>query len=399
MSTVPVVRVAIVGLGIAGASMAAVVSGHPHLVVDSAADPNPALRERFARDYGVAVFDDAQSLFENSGADAVYIASPHQYHREHATSAAKHGKHVIVEKPMALSLLDCDAMVEAAALYKTVLMVGYTHGFDPSIRLIRSLVESGEYGRLAMLNSLNYTDFLYRPRRPEELDTSAGGGIFFNQVPHQVDILRVLANSPVRSVRAMAGVLDPKRPTEGCVSAFLDFESAAAATLSYSGYDHFDSDELHGWVGEAGQPKKPAHGAARARLTGLGTPSEEARARADLGYGGRARSSPHESPRQPHFGMLIATCEKADLRQSPDGVLIYGDAGVREIALDRKPVHAGRMAMLDEFHETVVTGRRPHHSGEFGRETVKVCLALLESARGRREVLLGGPKLQAEPKS
>jgi phthalate 4,5-cis-dihydrodiol dehydrogenase len=92
MTMAPVVRVAIVGLGVAGASMAAAISKHPHLMLDSAADPNPALRERFARDYGVAVFDDARSLFDRRGADAVYIASPHQYHKEHAVSAARCGK-------------------------------------------------------------------------------------------------------------------------------------------------------------------------------------------------------------------------------------------------------------------------------------------------------------------
>lgn len=396
MTSVPIIRIAIVGLGVAGASMATVISKHPFFRLCGAAEPNLALRERFSTDYGVPVFADVYSLLDSAACDAVYIASPHQHHKAHAIAASKHGMHVIVEKPMALNIPDCDAMLDAATQADTVLMVGYTHGFDPAIRLMRSLVESGDYGQLAMILSLNYTDFLYRPRRPEELETSAGGGIFFNQVPHQVELVRRLADSPVRHVRAMAGALDPTRPTEGCMSAFVEFESGTGASLIYSGYDHFDSDELHGWVGEAGHLRRPAHGETRRRLARLSTSSEEADARIELGYGGRLRSQPTALPSQPHFGLLIATCEKADFRQSADGILVYGDDGVREILVERVPVHAGRMAMLDEFHRAVVEGCASIHDGQFGRETVKVCLALLASARERREVSVAALSAQLE---
>src|SRR6185312_12499606 len=102
---------------------------------------------------------------------------------------------------------------------------------------------------------LNYTDFLYRPRRPEELDTSQGGGALFNQAPHQVDIVRLLGGGRVKSTRAQAGRWDITRPTEGAYSALMTFESGAFASLTYSGYGHFDSDEFQGWIGEMGQAK------------------------------------------------------------------------------------------------------------------------------------------------
>ena len=117
-----------------------------------------------------------------------------------------------------------------------------------------------------MINSFNYTNFLYRPRRPEELDTSKGGGILFNQVPHQIDTARLLAGGLVRSVRAQVSVLDPARPTEGQCAALLQFEGGAAAALVYSGYDHFDSDEWHFGVGERGAPKPLAHEIGRAHV-------------------------------------------------------------------------------------------------------------------------------------
>ena len=129
-----------------------------------------------------------------------------------------------------------------------------------------------------MITALNFTDFLYRPRRPEELDTARGGGVVFSQGAHQVDVVRLLAGGHVRTVRASTGAWDPARPTEGAYSALLTFADGAFASLTYSGYAHFDSDEFCGWIGETGQPKDPArYGAARA-LTG--------RAAAPRGRGG-----------------------------------------------------------------------------------------------------------------
>ena len=120
---------------------------------------------------------------------------------------------------------------------------------------MRRSIASGELGRLGMIHSFNYTNFLYRPRRPEELDTAQGGGILFNQVPHQIDMVRLLAGGLVRSVRAQTTALDPARPTEGSCAALLQFENGAAASLVYSGYDYFDSDEWHFNISERGTPK------------------------------------------------------------------------------------------------------------------------------------------------
>ena len=106
-----------------------------------------------------------------------------------------------------------------------------------------------------MINALNYTDYLYRPRRPEELDTSKGGGAVFNQAAHQVDIVRLVAGAPVTGVRALTGSWDATRPTEGAYATLLTFANGAFASLVYSGYGHFDSDEFEGWIGEMGQTK------------------------------------------------------------------------------------------------------------------------------------------------
>ena len=242
-------------------------------------------------------------------------ASPHEFHAEQAITALKYNKHVIVEKPLALTLEACDAVIAVADRSDRQLIVGHTHGFDPNVRTIQRLVESGELGQLGMILNFNYTDFLYRPRRPEELVTESGGGITFNQRSHQIEIARAIGGGRVRSVRANVGVLDPSRPTEGNCTALLEFENGAAASLTYSSYDFFDSDEFHGWVAEGGNPKQPnTHGTAR-RILQSGAPEQDRQK--DLGYGGR--HLPTEQPYYPHFGVLIVTCARGEIWSSRKG--------------------------------------------------------------------------------
>jgi phthalate 4,5-cis-dihydrodiol dehydrogenase len=383
------VRLGVVGLGMAGGSMVPVITSHARVRLAGAAEVNPTLRARFSADHAVGAVAELTELLRRDDIDAVYIATPHQFHREHAILAAQHGKHIVVEKPMALTLTDCDAMIAAAERHRVHIIVGHTHSFDPTVKAMRDLIAGGEMGRLAMISMWNFTDFLYRPRRPEELDTAQGGGILFNQLPHQVDVARFLAGSPVRSVRAMTGILDPSRRTEGCCSAFLDFENGAAATLVYSGYDHFDTDEMFGWVGSTGHPKSPRHGATRAALNALNGPAAELALRQDrYGYGAGARFQFDAPPHQAHFGTMVLSCERGDLRPTPDGLNVYRDEGLHHIALP--PGQSGRTALLDELCNVILDSQAPIHTGLFARATLEVCLAIQQSAIERREIRLDG---------
>jgi len=232
-----------------------------------------------------------------------------------------------------------------------------------------------------MITALNFTDFLYRPRRPEELDTTSGGGAVYNQAAHQVDVARLLAGGRVKAVRAMTGDWDPTRPTEGAYAALLAFEDGAFASLTYSGYGHFDSDEFMDWVGELGQKKNPdSYGAARKALK-----RSEADLKNSRNYGGNAYVGPSSAFHQ-HFGALIVSCEKADLRPLPGGVMVYADAAkhLEPLAAPKVP----RAEVIDELYDAVVNGKAPLHDGAWAMATLEVCLAILESARARKEVPL-----------
>jgi phthalate 4,5-cis-dihydrodiol dehydrogenase len=378
-------RVGVIGLGIAGGLMMPAIAQHPRAVVAGAADRNPDLRGRFCRDFGIEAVDDGRALIDSSGIDAVYIATPHQSHRALAIAAAQSGKHIVLEKPMALSLEDCDAIIDAVERAGVAMVVGHTHSFDLPVRRIREHAQGGALGRLGLLSLWNYTDFLYRPRRPEELDTLLGGGILFNQLPHQVDIACLVAGSPVASVSAHTQVLDPSRPTEGLCAALLRFANGGAASLVYSGYDHFDSDELHGWVNGLGRRKQPAHGTARRALRALGAPSEETSLRASS-YGYGAQRYAGTSVGQPHFGLIVASFEHGDVRVTPDGIALYADDGVQ---IETLPTGStGRAEVLDELCSAVFEGRPISHDGRFARHTLAVCLAIQEAARTQSEVAI-----------
>ncbi len=332
-----------------------------------------------------------EALCADPAVDAVYIATPHQFHVEHVRLAAAHGKHVLVEKPMALAIADCQAMVDAAAAAGIHLLVGHSHSFDLPYLRTRALIDTGAFGAVRMINALNFTDYLYRPRRPEELDTAQGGGALFSQAPHQVEVVRLLAGSPARSVRASAGIWDAARPTEGAYAAHLSFDDGVFASLTYNGYGHFDTDALHGWIGELGQRRDPratampAAAARRADARGRGGAEEPPRLRRRR-LGRRTLRAAPPPPAYNHFGLVIVSCERGDLRPMPNGVEVFANDERRFETLPAPAVP--RAEVIDELVAAVLDGNRPLHTGEWGMATTEICLAILQSSTGQHEVAL-----------
>jgi phthalate 4,5-cis-dihydrodiol dehydrogenase len=380
------IKIGVAGLGRAFQLMLPAFFADPRISLVAAADPRVQAREHFRSNFAAETFSSVEEMCARSSADAIYVATPHEFHAENVIAAASAKKHVLVEKPMALDLEDCRRMIEATERAGVFMVVGHSHSFDAPVRRTAELIASGEFGPLRMISAINYTDFLYRPRRPEELSTESGGGVVFNQAPHQVDVLRLLAG-PARSVRAATGAWDPGRPTEGAYGAFISFENGAFASLSYSGYAHFDSDELTGWIAESGYAKDPEkYGAARAVLRGISA-ADELELKLARNYGG-AEATAMQTPSGPrahqHFGLIVASCEQADLKPTPKGVMVYGDYGRRFEALPEPNVP--RVEVMDELYHAVVHGRPPLHDGRWGLATMEVCLAILQSSREGREI-------------
>ena len=385
-------RLGVAGLGRAFTLMLPTFLADRRVQLVAACDPRPAARAQFERDFGKPAHEDIEALAGDPSVEAIYIASPHQFHAAQTRVAARHGKHVLLEKPMALSLAECDAMIRDCAEAGVHLIVGHCHSFDAPYLRAREIVRGGSVGRVRMIHALNYTDFLYRPRRPEELDTSAGGGVVYSQAAHQVDVVRLLAGSEVTRVRAATGAWDPERRTEGAYTALLWFANSAFATLTYSGYGHFDSDAWMGWTGEMGNAKDPAaYGTARRRLKQVASAEEEARLKNESTYGGPGYKAPAPAADAwyQHFGPIVVSCDAADLRPTPDGVWIHGHEAKMHDALPRPAVP--RAEVIDELHAALRAGVPPLHDGPWARATLQVCLALLRSAAENRDIALQTP--------
>jgi phthalate 4,5-cis-dihydrodiol dehydrogenase len=365
----------------------------PRVQLVAAADPRPEARAAFVRDISspgmpARAYVTVAELAADPDVEAVYVATPHQFHVAHVAALAAGGKHLLVEKPMALSLADCEQMIGAAAAAGVHLLVGHSHSFDTPYLETAKLIASGRYGPVRMITALNFTDFLYRPRRPEELSTADGGGVVFSQAAHQVDVVRLLGGGQVASVRAVTGNWDPARPTEGAYQALLTFAGGATACLSYSGYGRFDSDELMGWVGELGQPRDPGtYGTARAALRGVASAKAETALKAKRTYGVAATGSAGNGGAPAlhnHFGVVIVSCADADLRPMPDGVQVFGNS-VREFVPLLPPI-IPRFEVVDELVAAVRRNQPPLHSGSWGLATLEVCLGILTSSATGQEI-------------
>jgi phthalate 4,5-cis-dihydrodiol dehydrogenase len=323
-------------------------------------------------------YPDLPAMLRDAPLDAVYIATPTELHPDHVAQVCAAKKHVLTEKPMAIRVEQAQAMVDAAERAGVVLQVGHSHSYDLPIARMREIVASGALGRVRMIHTWNFTDWMTRPRRAAELDVTQGGGVTYRQGAHQIDILRLIGGGLVQSVRATTFDWDDSRRSIGAHTIFLNFADGAAATAIYNGYGHLNGADLVGGVGEWGELSRP-------RATPLPsaalTPEQELAAKRK-----RARTAiPTNAPHQPHFGLTVMSCERGDIRQSPDGLLVYSENGREEIALPKNK--SPRDLVVAEFADAI-SGKPTTHTGRWGLANLEVCAAAIESSRTGKEIEL-----------
>lgn len=380
------VRIGIAGYGAAALAFVPAILAHPGFELVAVAEPIKSVCDEAAKALTVAAYASVPAMLAGAQLDAIYIGTPTEMHSVHVLGALAAGKHVLVEKPMAANLDDAKAMVDAAATAGTVFLVGHSHSYDLPIQTMRALISGGTLGRVRMVNTWCYTDWIYRPRRPDEFVTGLGGGVTYRQGAHQFDIIRLLCGGKVKSVKARTFDMDPARRAIGAHTVFIDFEDGAAATAVYNGYGGFSSMDLCFDVSEWGfaQPEGARNFARRplANSNAVSAVDEQAAKRQ------RGKTAiPGSAPLQPFFGMTLVSCEKGDIRQSPHGLFVYSAEGKQEIKLpaDRSP----RDLVMAEFYDAI-TGRAPAiHDGRWGLANLAVCdAAIASSASGREEAAL-----------
>jgi phthalate 4,5-cis-dihydrodiol dehydrogenase len=384
-------KLGIVGIGVGASEILPQMEQIPEFELTAAADVNPRVLETFHQRYGAKTYGSIEKLCADPDVEAVWVSTPNKFHAAHTIYAADHGKHVVVEKPMAISLAEAEKMIEASIKNKIKLLCGHTQSFGPHIRTMRKIIRSGELGKLCALHVWAYTDWMLRPRTAEELDINQGGGVPYRQGPHQIDTLRLLGGGMVRSVRGATGQWFKGRPIPGYYSGFMEFEDGTPATLMHNGYGYFLASELVPWGKQNSRYSETERAEIRRALLD-GTRDENADKDA-MRIGGAnerevlQRGTPGRAWLPNDLGILIASCERGDLRQSQFGLYVHSDEGTKDVPLAGGGGPSRRGELL-ELYDAVVLNKPIRHTGPWGMATLEVCLALMQSAKERREVFL-----------
>jgi predicted dehydrogenase len=193
------------------------------------------LAESFAASIGVRKWHARwEDLIVDPNIDAVYVATPVRYHAEQSIAAAQAGKHVLCEKPMAITLADCDRMIDAGRANGVKLGIAYYRHFYPLVARIKSLLDAGEIGTPVVAQMEAFERFNPQPDDPRSWllqRSEAGGGPMMDFGCHRVEVLLSLFG-PLRSASGIAANVVYSREVEDTAVALLRFERGMCATVT-----------------------------------------------------------------------------------------------------------------------------------------------------------------------
>ena len=353
-------RVALVGCGKVAGIHADALRSLPEVEFVAACDIQLSRAGAFAAKHGVRPFADLGTMLRDARPEVVIIGTPHPLHAEAAIRAAEAGVHVLVEKPLAASLADCDAMLAAAKKAGVLLGVISQRRFYEPVRRMKAAIDAGKIGTPALGVFIQYSwrDAAYYTSDPwrGKWDTE-GGGVLVNQSPHQLDILLWLMGPAAEVSGAWANLNHPTVEVDDTAVATIRFQNGGLGSIATSLSQKpgiYTKVHIHGSNG-ASVGVETDRGAtfiagvseiAEPPLTDLWTiPGEEAQL-AEFQREDRAA-----------FGRVNAT------------------------------THYHKLQIAD-FLQAVRENRPPLVTGEAGRAVVELFSAIYQSSRERRAVLL-----------
>lgn len=244
----------IIGCGVISKWHARAVLGDERAVLIGAADRNPKNVEDFVRQFPCRSFASVEELLSCPEIDVVCICTPSGLHAPLAVQAAKAGKHIVVEKPVAITLSQLEEMTAVCQAYHRKVCVISQLRFAPAVRFVKKAIEEGALGDLIAGDvSMKYY------RSPEYYASGGwrgtwsmdGGGALMNQGIHGVDLLQYLMG-PVRSVSCVASTLRHSIEVEDTANILVEYESGAVGVIQgttsvFPGYPRLLS--LHGTKG------------------------------------------------------------------------------------------------------------------------------------------------------
>jgi predicted dehydrogenase len=242
------VRWGIIGCGdVARKRVAGAIQSDPNSKLIAVCRRDSAKLREFADAFDVSVATaSADELILSPEIDAIYIATPVNLHCPQTIAAAAAGKHVLVEKPMAMSTAECDEMITACAEADVRLGVAYYRPFYPVIHRMLELVEQGEIGRVLSVSATTCTPFAIDPGEDgywRVLPEAGGGGALMDIGSHRLDLfLRMFG--PVADVKAQCGTVAANYSADDVATLALRFESGIHGVLHCCFGPTTDPDEF-----------------------------------------------------------------------------------------------------------------------------------------------------------
>ncbi len=216
------VKVAVIGVGAMGKNHARVYWELPGLDFVGVADTDRELGESIGKRYGVDYYQDYRELLEKKKPDAVTIAVPTAFHLEVALEAIQRGIHVLIEKPIALSIEQGERIIQAANEHQVKLMIGHIERFNPAVIALKEKIKAGKIGKVFQLDARREGPF---PARIDDV------GVVIDLSVHDIDIMRSITGSEVERVYAETEQRIHTKH-EDLLTGLLRFEDRSVGTLN-----------------------------------------------------------------------------------------------------------------------------------------------------------------------
>ena len=356
-------RWGIVGCGKVATLHAAAIRSLPGAELAAVCDALADRATAFADRYGGAAYSDLAAMLTTAKLDALVIGTPHPLHASAAIAALRAGVAVLVEKPMAASLADCDAMLQASREHRTPLGVISQRRFYAPVRRMFEAVKAGKLGEPALGLFLMYSwrDPSYYTSDPwrGKWDTE-GGGVLVNQSPHQLDLLLTMMGPALEVSGSWANLNHPTVEVDDTAVATIRFRNGGLGSIVTSLSQKpgiYTKVHIHGRNGASIGVQTDRGATFVAGMSGIVEPPVT-----DLWTipGEEHRLAEFEAEDRAEFARVDATWH----------------------------YHAIQFA---DFMEAVRQGRPPAVSGEDGRRVVELFQAIYQSHRERRAVPLSSP--------
>ena len=240
-------NVGIIGLGGIAKAHCTAIGTLENVNLAAVADLEEENRQRYVGEYDIPkAYSHHSKLLEDDSLDAVAVVNGHQFHHQLVVDACNAGKHVLVEKPMALNLEQCDAMIQAASDNNVKLMLGYTQHYYGTSLKAKEILDSNELGPIMTAVTYMAKNWSYPGRRPQYRSRYHGGGMWLTNGVHVVDRLTWVIGSQARSVSAVVGNYAHYQAADDSTTAFVRYKNGRAGVAVASGFaDGGPSHECH----------------------------------------------------------------------------------------------------------------------------------------------------------